>query len=60
MAKEQITVAPCDWHGRDGWQAEGWAGETKEEAVLEMCLQEADSEGAAWDRYANIEIIVGE
>lgn len=58
MTKEIIEVSPCDWNGLSGWQADGWAGETKEEAVMEMCLQEANGDsGAASDRFANIEIV---
>ena len=58
MTKEIIEVRPCDWNGLSGWQADGWAGQTKEEAVMEMCLRDANGDcGVASDRFANIEIV---
>lgn len=55
---EVIRVQPCDWNGRSGWACDGWAGETPEEAVMEMCLRDAHGDdGIASDRFAHITIV---
>lgn len=60
MAKEIVFVTPCDWNGLSGWACDGWAGQTKEEAVMEMCLREAAGDcGAAADRLNGIQIVEG-
>ncbi|MFZ5699701.1 MAG: hypothetical protein ACOY9J_13500 [Pseudomonadota bacterium] len=61
LTKEIQVVRPCDWYGVQGWCCDGWAGETKEEAVMEMCIRDAEGDiGAASDRFQNIEIVEGD
>lgn len=61
--KEIMYVYQCDWNGKPGWSCDGWGGETKEEAGMERCIQEAleagKSEGEAADRAHAVIIVEG-
>ena len=59
MSREIFEVLyPVDFFGMKGYSCDGWAGETKEEAVMESLLRAGVEFGEAGDRLALGEIVV--